>query len=138
MKKVCLCLFLLYGALNSASAANIVLPGDTSVFEAEGEVTKRFGVFITVKITNVEDIEEYPQPKTKLNLLYYISKKGPGNKPRGWVPAVEAEVYKVNEDNNTIEFKILQDFSDKLKKEGVDQPVKAGAKLKFRYYAIGF
>lgn len=124
--------------VSSAFSAHCIHPSDTTVFEAQGEVIKRFGVFITIRIDNVDELEEYPQPKTKLNLLYYIDKKGPKGKAKGWVTAVEAEVYKVNEENHTIEFKILQDFADKLKKEGVDQPVKAGAKIKFQYYAIGY
>ncbi|MCX7743325.1 MAG: hypothetical protein N2167_02045 [Flavobacteriales bacterium] len=119
-------------------ARNTTLPGDTTVFEAEGTVTSRLGVFITVKIDNVEELEEYPQKGTKLNLMYYVDKKGADGKPLGWVPAAKAEVYKVIESSQSIEFKILEDFSDNLKKVGVEQPVKPGTKLQFKYYAIGF
>ncbi len=115
-----------------------VMPGDTTVFEAEGTVTSRLGVFITVKIDNIEELEEYPQKGTKLNLMYYVDKKGADGKPLGWVPAAKAEVYKVMEGSHSIEFKILEDFSDNLKKVGVDQAVKPGTKLQFRYYAIGY
>ncbi len=119
-------------------AGNMTMPGDTTVFEAEGTVTSRLGVFITVKIDNVEELEEYPQKGTKLNLMYYVDKKGADGKPLGWVPAAKAEVYKVMEASQSIEFKILEDFSDNLKKAGVDQPVKPGTKLQFKYFAIGF
>jgi hypothetical protein len=119
-------------------AGNMAMPGDTTVFEAEGTVTSRLGVFVTVKIDNIEELEEYPQKGTKLNLMYYVDKKGADGKPLGWVPAAKAEVYKVMEASQSIEFKILEDFSDNLKKAGVDQPVKPGTKLQFKYYAIGF
>lgn len=132
--------FLFIGVLYSIQsyAGNTLMPGDTTVFEAEGTVTSRLGVFITIKIDNIEDLEEYPQKGTKLNLMYYVDKKGADGKPLGWVSAAKAEVYKVMEGSQSIEFKILEDFSDNLKKLGVDKPVKPGTKLQFKYYAIGF
>lgn len=132
--------FLFIGVLFSIQsyAGSAVMPGDTTVFEAEGTVTSRLGVFITVKIDNIEELEEYPQKGTKLNLMYYVDNKGAEGKPLGWVLAAKAEVYKVLESSQSIEFKILEDFSDNLKKAGVDQPVKSGTKLQFKYYAIGY
>lgn len=114
------------------------MPGDTTFFEAEGTVTSRLGVFITVKIDNIEELEEYPQKGTELNLLYYVENKGADGNPLGWVQAARAVVYKAMEGSQSIEFKILEDFSDNLKKVGIDKPVKVGTKLKFKYFAVGY
>jgi len=132
--------FLWFGVLSfiPLHARCTKLPGDTTVFQAEGTVTSRLGVFVTVKIDNIEELEEYPQKGTQLNLMYYVDKIGADGKPLGWVPAAKAVVYKVMESSQSIEFKILEDFSDNLKKAGVDKPVKPGTKLQFKYYAIGY
>lgn len=132
--------FLIFGVLFSIQlyAANTELPGDTTFFEAKGTVTSRLGVFVTLKIDNIEELEEYPQKGTSLNLMYYVENKGADGNPLGWVQAAKAEVFKVLEGSQSIEFKILEDFSDNLKKAGIDKPVKVGTKLKFKYFAVGY